>query len=327
MSHLPIPSFPKTAAYQLLTGPSGRGNLKLHIPASTIEMTLKSAIYACVLALLCAACKTTSPDEPSEVKAVDDGPVTMLELEKDDEQNVYLKMLSVELGAGVVVPKDQLHSNGGLVECVKDGVLETCTLRVRISGDDLSSTQSLTQGLSEKIWKFVRQARPDLPGEKLMISDLVCDYIGKKSPPFNVEDVKCSVSLPRAIDEAVFANLQAEELAESLRGAASYGEKTTNLNGSISCQWITGSNRPTCVVRAIVGGVLSEKVTEISAANAGQVAKRLKRAAMDAARIGQDPKGQAGQEPRTVDAAITCAVDNSKWDGDGKRTYLCRSKI
>ena len=293
-------------------------------------MTLKSVVCTGLLAIFAAlstACKTTPPDESSDVKTTADGPVTSLDLDTDDEQNVYLKMLSVELGAGVSVPKDQLHTNSGLVECRKDGVLESCTLRVRIHGDDLSSTQSITQGLTERIWKFVRHARPDLPDEKLMISDLICDYIGKKSPPFQVEDVKCSVTLPRAIDEAVFTDLQAEELAEGLRGAASYGEKTKNLDGSISCQWITGSNRPTCVVRAIVGGVLTEKVTEVSSPNSATIAKRLRRSAMDAARLGQDPKTPVGVEPRIVAAALMCAVDNTKYEGDGKRTYMCRSKI
>lgn len=287
-------------------------------------MLIKSVV--CV-ALFLIGCKTAETDEASEVKTAPDGPVTSMALDKDDEQNVYLKMLSVELGAGVAVPKDQLHSNAGLVECRKDGVLETCTLRVRINGDDLSSTQSITQGLTEKIWKFLRQARPDLPDEKLLISDLVCDYIGKKSPPFNVEDVSCHVALPRALDEAIFADLHAEELAENLRGAISLGDKTTNLNGSISCQWITGSNRPTCAVRAIVGGVMSEKVTEVSAPSAATIAKRLRRAAMDASKLSQDPKSAPGELPRTVAASLSCEVDNSKYEGDGKRTYLCRSKI
>ncbi len=293
-------------------------------------MTLKSVVCTGLFAIFAAfpaACKTTPTEESSDVKTTEGGPATSLDLDKDDEQNVYLKMLSVELGAGVSVPKDQLHTNSGLVECRKDGVLESCMLRVRIHGDDLSSTQSITPGLTEKIWKFVRQARPDLPDEKLMISDLTCDYIGKKSPPFQVEDVKCSVTLPRAIDEAVFADLQAEELAEGLRGAASFGGKTKNLDGSISCEWITGSNRPTCVVRAIVGGVLTEKVTEVSAPNSATIAKRLRRAAMDAARLSQNPKIAAGVEPRIVAAALTCAVDDTKFEGDGKRTYMCKSKI
>lgn len=293
-------------------------------------MILKSLIYACLaagLTALYAGCKTTSTEESTEIKASPEGSVTTLVLSKDDEQNVYLKMLSVELGAGVTVTKDQLHTNSGLVGCRKEGVLETCALRVRLNGDALSSTQPLTSGLSEKIWKFNRAARPDLPNEKLMISDLVCDYIGKKSPPFNVEDVSCGVSLVRAIGEAVFADVQGEELAEDLRGAASFGEKTATLNGSITCQWINGSNRPTCVVRAIVGGVLTEKVTEVSAPNAAIVAKRLRRAAMDSIRISVDPRAPSGEEPRVVAAALTCTVDNSKFDGDGKRTYLCRSKI
>lgn len=293
-------------------------------------MLLKSMVFTLTLAALSglSACKSDGPEEVSEFKTNDGDLVTTLFLSKDEEQTVYLKMLAVELSSGVQVPKDQLHSVSGLVECHKDGVLETCSLRVRLPGEQLSATQPLTQALNERLWKFARDARPEFVEEKLVVSDLVCDYIGKKSPPFQVEDVKCIVTLPRTVDEAMFADLMAEELTEALRGTAPFGEKAMTLNGSVTCHWATGSNRPACVVRAIVGGVLTEKVTEVSKQHAPTVAKRLKRAVMDAAKLTTNADGKKiADEPRTVAASLTCIVDNSDYAEGGERTYLCKSKL
>ncbi len=275
------------------------------------------------------ACRTTpEAEETAEVKGDSAALAVNLQLNKDEEQQVYLKMLSVELGAGITVPKDQLHSASGLVECHKDGSLENCFLRVRVMADDLSQTQPLAAELSAKVWKFIRANRPELGTEKLVLNDVGCDYIGKKSPPYNVEDVTCVVSLPRSLGEAVFTDPVAEELADALRGESPFGAQAVTLNGSLSCQQVAGSGRTPCTVRANVGGVLAERVTEVNAKIAPYVARRLKNAAMDSLKLSDDPDGkQIVTPPSNVTGSLSCLIDNSKFDADGQRSHVCRTKI
>lgn len=276
-----------------------------------------------LLVELSTGCRTTGGDStPSAMKG--EGFATTLELAKTEEQALYLMMLQVELNTGVKVAKDRLHSVAGLASCSKANALETCEVRVRLGERDLSATQPLDRDLAEKLWAFARQVRPELADESLVFADLICDYIGKESPPYTIEDVDCRATFPRTVNEAVFADTPAEELSDLLRGDSSFGDGLLTLNGTIACQAVENSPRRLCVVRAIQQGVLSEKVREVSDKNSGNVASRLFQTLQDLVKLESKP---VTTKPREVVGSLTCVVDSSRYAAEERRLHKCRAAL
>ena len=303
------------------------------------------------IVLVALSCRTTKPQEAAttaeskesdagdakdasgpegKAAATSSGAAAGVQFSSDDEQALYLKMLTVETNAGVKVPKDQLHTSRGLVECRRTGGQAPCTFRVRLEGLELSATQPVASRLAPSLWTFAQTNRPELKGEAVVLMNLLCDYIVTKSPPYKVTSVHCEVNTPRSEDEAVFFAKAAEELSEGIRSGKPYGPKMVTLTGLVSCQWLKASPRTPCIVRAQVGGVLDEKITEMSAGVAAEVARGLKQAVSDHAKVtspsGPNAKGSL-EESQNIVGVLTCLVDNTSSEVDGKRSYACRAKI
>lgn len=289
------------------------------MPASMLSLRCKMFLAPLVGAALTSGCRTTdstpaatSPAPQTTAGALD----PTLDLSKSDEQIVYLKMLGVELDAGVKVSKDQLHSSSGVLECRKDGVLESCLLRVRLMERELSGPQPLTPDLSKLVMSYIASARADLKDERVVLTDVTCDYIGKKSPPYDVEDVNCTLRHPRLVKEAVFGDPVAEEIVIALRGES----KETTFNGAVSCRVVESSGRSTCVVRALSTGVLADKVTELAAKSAAPVARRLLQATLDYALLTSTAESKNDLvAPSELIGTLVCVVDGSQ--------HLCRATL
>jgi hypothetical protein len=283
------------------------------------------------LALGLASCKTGGGGEVMEA-AQPAGLSDTLTLAKDDGQALYLLMISVEMNAGAKVPKDQLHATRGVGHCRRDTEPQTCQVFVRLPEGNLGAPQPLSGDLVDKLEGFVQKARPELGKDKVYLLDLTCDYLGKKSPPYDVEEVSCKAAFPRTTREAVFDEPVAVELADQLRGEAPLGDKLVTLVGSLACRFAEGAGRVACMVRAMKNGLLTEKVAEVSAKNAPAVAKKMQEAGMDLRTLGAETK-EAKEAidkplgaPKEMAGALVCVVDGTKVgaDGSGTRLYQCR---
>ncbi len=291
--------------------------------------------YLFLLALIQinAGCQTTDKDAPATSKSLAaKSPMTSAanlaaphKLSSDDSQKTYLKMLAIELSAGIKVKKDHLHSSRGTMQCHRDGVLESCFFRVRVIGSELSSTQPVEKELGQKIWSYIRAQRGDLAAEKVVLTDLVCNYIGKKSPPYDEESVNCSIQYPRATNEAIFVDRSAEELSEALRGSIEFSNKKVTLNGTLACQWINESNRTPCMARVIEKGVLSETPLEISQRVSQPIAKRMMQTLQDYYSLKRGSRSFVA--PKEIMGSVTCTVDSLNFASSRSRRYSCRIRI
>src|SRR5688500_11121009 len=108
------------------------------------EPSMARVLLIAAACLATAGCRTTDRSEVKAAPSQDLGLATFLELDKDEEQPVYLMMLQVELNAGVKVAKDRMHSVAGIATCAREGELETCAVRVRLADKELSASQPLT---------------------------------------------------------------------------------------------------------------------------------------------------------------------------------------
>lgn len=286
-------------------------------------------------------CRTPTPSEALETKTVvtGEGFATTLEFDKTEDQALYLVMFEVELQAGVKVNKDQLHQTSGITICRPQDPRAFCELRVRLGEHNLSMTQPLARELARKLIKFSRQVRPDLADEALIFTDLNCDYIGKANPPYNLEEVNCRATSPRALHEAIFDDVPAEELADLVRGDASFGDSTITLHGSLACQKIEPSQRHICVVRAIQQGLVVDQVKEVSAKNAVIIGKRVFQTRADLGILEapddnpassnrvQSASTKADSLPREIIGSLSCWVDSSRYQNEGHRQYKCRVSL
>lgn len=284
-------------------------------------------ILSLAVTFLIASCRTTSPESAPDAAAQRDALNPVLTFPKETERALYLKMLAVELENGAQVPKDQLHGAQGIIECRKDGILETCLLRVRLDDGSLSGPQPLDDQISKLAWTYIRAARDELKDERIVITDLACDYIGKRSPPFDHEDVTCKGQGPRVLSETLFVDPVAEEIVQAIRGQAAFGQETVILNGAVSCRTIASSGRTPCTVRAMAGEVLEEKVTELSQQASAPVARKLLQAFLDQAAYDAAAEAPAPAAPRELMASLTCIVDNHAYEQEGARRHICRARM
>ena len=252
-----------------------------------------------------------------------------LSLSKSEEQALYVKMLAVELNYGVQVAKDQVHTTRGLAVCRGDIVPGQCDLRVRLMADELSPPQPLPVDFAARLVTYARGEQGE--SYPVIVVDLGCDYLGKKSPPYDVEAVTCFAKLPRPSDEAVFTDKTAQELSEALRGEAPFGQGKVSLTGLVTCHQPSGSSRYQCVVRSSTAGVAGERLTELSPAAAMEVGRQLRQTYASHYLVARDsPLAQERELPpakAAVAGAVGCMVDNTKVEAEGRRGYLCRVKI
>ena len=284
--------------------------------------------YLCLITMIftgLTACRTVQSTAESGASTVQAASITnSLRLDKNDEQHLYLTMLQVELNAGVKVPKDQMRSAAGLVACSKASGLSSCNLRVRLGKTELSATQPITRGVSEQILAFIQQARPELDVATLYFVDALCNYIGKASPPYKIEYVQCQINSPRNVNESIFDDASAEELADLLRGDTSFGDAIVTINGTIACQAIAQSARRLCVVRSIENGVLAEKIREVSSQHAHRIATALFQSLTDLNKL---EKRSTPSPPTEIVASLMCIIDSTQQASSGRRFYKCRAAL
>jgi len=284
--------------------------------------------------ITCVSCQTTDKNKTSTSKSMAaKRPISAvaaeftvpLQMAQETSDQIYLKMLAIELSAGIKVKKDYLHSSKGTMQCHRDGIIESCFFRVRVIGDELSSTQPVSRELSDKIWSYIRDLRGDLREEKVVLTDLVCDSIGKKSPPYDQESVACKMQYPRATNEAIFVDTTAEELAESLRGGAHITNAKVVLNGVIACQWDESNSQTPCVAKFMEEGELSEKALELPLKTSQPLAKRMVQTLQDYYAM---KKGhRTFVIPSEITGSVECTIDSLGFETSNSRRYSCRVRI
>ncbi len=290
-----------------------------------------------------AACRTADkrssgpigapPERPNAPQLALNEPSKVYSLSKEESQSTYLKMLKIEMDAGAEVPAEKQHTIRGVVECRQIAAIQNCLLRVSLTGDEAAPVQPLDPRLTSRALNFALETRPELKEEGVIFTNLICDYVGKKSPPFQLEDVRCYFDQPRRPNEALFEGKIAQELGEAIRGDAVYGTNIEQLNGAIFCQWVEVSKRSVCITRTNVNGVLQESVIELSPAVSYAASRSLRQAVVDQSHSGSVVTNKEQQHeaappiPNELMSSLYCVVDNTRIELDGERTYLCRASL
>ena len=251
-------------------------------------------------------------------------------LTKDDGRSVYMKMLTIELDAGTKVPQDRFHTVRSVLECRQLSDIRTCLMRVRLTTDEAAPGQPLPANITNQAITFAHESRPELKEENVIFTDLICDYLGKKSPPYDVDVVTCRMQLPRLPNEAIFEGKLAQELGEAIRGERAYGTKLVSLSGALICQYVESSRRSLCVTRSNANGVLQDNIVELSQTASAAAAKGLRQAVLDRSQIASlinKTESSKPTMPSELMSSLSCTVDNTLIESEGKRTYLCRAKV
>lgn len=300
-------------------------------------------IALCAIALSLNQCRTVREDSGSSSASASlsketPGLAASLRPARNEEQALYLQMLAVELQSGVKVAKEHLHSVAGLVECRRsrqqndqsddDEAPARCSIRVRLdspSGSVLSAAQPLEASIEAKTSAFAASFHPDLARAPLVLANVTCDYIGKKSPPYAIEETVCQIAYPRLPHEVIFDSRLGEELAELARSNAAFGEGTVTITGALQCRLVEASDRPACMVRPGPGGVLLDKVLPLSGPHAAIATRALLQAASDRAQIGAGASKTTTL--REASAMLKCEVDSSRLASGGQRVAICRASL
>jgi hypothetical protein len=283
-------------------------------------------------------CKTTKVQEPSGGQASevaiqttatshpDTGWLAKFDLSESASQALYLQMLGAEFDAGEAIPKDQVHTNKGLLTCRKNIDRDGCSVWVHRKDGSLGPEHLVEQQIAKEVSSGARKSRKDIPEDILVVSDLECNYLGKNSPPFGVERAGCHVSYPRALDEVIFLGESAEAIIDAIRGESSLGEGQADLKGSLVCTLGDIAHRTACFTRTISGGGAQEKIVELRLDEALETAKVLHAA------VGYRMKIKSVESPKEsgrmeIKADIECRVDSSRFASDGERIIQCLGHI
>ena len=306
----------------------------------TVRMTwtLRTALFWGVAAGT--GCKTTqgqgdresprgvSSESSLGITSESTGWIAVHKISQSSSQEIYLKILGTELDSGAKVPKDQMHTNKGILSCRKNIDRDTCTVRGRRDDLSLSVEQFVELTVSHELSAFVRPARGDIAPEQVVLADLECDYLGQNSPPFGVERASCRALYPRRPEEAIFAGAPAETLAQSLRGEESLGNGQKVLKGALACHIGDLEHRTKCFVRSMPEKAGREKVVELPTDQVLTVARVLETAVGDHRKLkSEESTTQPVSLPLDVTVSLECRVDSRSVDSGGERLFQCLGRL
>ncbi|MEZ4742145.1 MAG: hypothetical protein R3B45_06840 [Bdellovibrionota bacterium] len=275
--------------------------------------------------------EATQVSNKSKQKLPSSDPITRAEEFIIDDQSakpIYKKITEIEKKDGLKIDKDKLHTARGSASCKKDGIIVSCYYRVR-SGklEPLGSRIKFEKEITKKIWRYFLDVRPELKNESIITGDLICDYLGKKTPPYNIEKLTCKIIYPRLSNEAILVKDTAENIATLLRGNTPFKKSQDTVYGSILCQWIKGSNRSPCVIRPIIKGILQEKFIEVPGRDSGVIGPLLLRTVKDNLVHQKDITPKASDLPSEIMGSIMCNINSKYFLTLGKREAVCRISI
>jgi hypothetical protein len=279
-----------------------------------------------LIALLTGACRT-----------VDDSKVTASAIVKPEiitgsavlssalSEILYLQLLNIETASGIKVPSKNLHTSRGLLQCHSDGILKTCYVRARLVDNALSARESAESDIVRAFWTHTAQTRPSVINEPLLVADAVCDYIGPKSPPFNMEKVTCRIEHVRHANEVVLAGKEAAEIAETIRGdQVTTQEAKTSLTGTMLCRQFEGAG-PACLTRGYESEALSSDIREIDTTVARHLHTAVVQMHRDHAMLTTTGRRVTYSRPLEVMTKIRCTIDLSQPQFYGG--YICRMRL
>ena len=269
-----------------------------------------------------------SPEHAFGTKVESSGWLADHKLSQSASQEVYLKILGTELDSGTKVPKDQMHTNKGLLTCRKNIDRDACTVRGRLPDLSLSAEQFVDLPVNQELSSFVRTARGDIPSDLLVLSDLECDYLGQNSPPFGLERATCRAQNPRRLEEVIFGGAAAEILAQSLRGEESLGSGQKILKGALGCHIGDLEHRIVCFLRSIPEKGSKERVVEVPRDLVLGVARTIEIAVADHRKLkAEESTSQKASTTLDVTVALECQVDSSQVENGGERVFQCLGRL
>lgn len=291
-------------------------------------MKLLVLISYIALALFTGSCRTTRGESGthSRSEVASNSLSQSLELNAPTAEKLYLRLLSIELAAGIKVPQESLHTSRGLFICEQNGAQRSCGLRARLMGDALSAQQRVEQSLAEKFLVHTKTTRPKLQKQKLVLADIVCDYIGPKSPPYNMEKISCTIHHARHPNEVIIGERTAEKVANSIRGNAKSDAKSqVSLRGTVICRDLKGSNSSPCVTRGFEGDTLSSNIRELDRATSTSLHRTMVRAIRDHAILKAKDANELIQDPKEILGRVHCQIDLTQTEVYGG--HLCQIEL
>jgi len=168
--------------------------------------------------------------------------------------------------------------------------------------------------------------RKDVEIEPIIIADVNCEILGKKTPPFTEkEDAKCLFSRVRAHSEAVFFKDVAFELAGLLRGESILGETVADLSGIISCRVLQRDVNAICTVRRITRVGISDDALELNRKESLVVSSSMVETLNEIRRA--QSQAALTEIPRELAGSVRCVVDGSALEAKGGRKYDCSIRL
>lgn len=269
------------------------------------------------LAIFATSCRTTSPAASETASSPGQTGVTsgfVFPATKEHEQFLFLKMLAVELNANVPVERDRQHVARGVLECRQGPTGKACLLKTFTAPDTLSADQDLPHDFSDSLWNWSLSVRPELRNASIFSADLGCTFLGKKSPPFEVEDVSCHIKNPGLPQETHFEGPLADEIHRTLGGPS----------GILVCRIAEGSGRKFCVLRRQDKGMLQEQISELSTDSSRETFNSLAESLLKTiSSVVTTPAGSELPAAIEIPAHIACWVDNQRTE----KPTICRSRI
>lgn len=247
---------------------------------------------------------------------------------KTEAEELYglMKKIKKELQPMAKENETNLRSETGIISCKYDKNFNNCFFHMRLEEDKkLNGPYSLPKAILKELTIFL-QKNIDMKSADVIKSDVVCDYIGKNSPPYGAEKLDCIIKNPRSLNEAYFEDKIAENLVDLLSNNSISPETNSIAQGSILCQKVRGTTRTPCVVRPIKQGVLLDKFFEVPAKYSKILSKQLYETLLDSYNY-SNPSGKAFEEPSEIIGNITCNINSKDFQTFGRRQIICKINI
>jgi hypothetical protein len=271
-------------------------------------------------------CKSTAPvaaetttaaqpsqQEPAKVEAV----VQVLKnrLPEDISRGIFEQVFVVTNNDAKRAP---LMTTNVSIDCWRQGVQHDCTM---LSGTN-SKSVTMLPSTKNYFWQLMQDAK--LAEAPRSVLELSCSYAGPTTPPYDVEKFSCGYDEPHSATEVLLTGQLAEAVANGIRTDKPIPNgKTTELTGTLICNWLHGGNVEACLARAIENAAISENAKAVE--HATPIALKLKTAyhRLEAGLA----KASDSVEVRSVFARVRCQVDATTAEQTGARAFRCQLSL
>jgi hypothetical protein len=288
----------------------------------TAQSVRTALAFICAFALSAVSCRTTSPGGHGIGGAIDTVGSEATQLNTSQKRVESASQYSdLRLWEKLESKNNDSPARSGLIRCNMDHAYISCVVEGNGGGEIL-----LESTVSTAMRMKMIAVRTDLEFERRIIASASCDKVDATVPPYTGIDAKCRFEDIRAYNEALIDGDLALEFSSMMRGENSFGDKTSEVSGFISCAIRGRKVNVNCTIRPVNKAGITNDARSLTREDSVEVSEKMIATLSEIKMFVQKSKMESDL-PSELAGSVRCLVVNHDVEQHGKRTANCQVRM